>query len=160
APLLGHLLHLLERLGAALSDGREWRLVAEHDLPDAAEVWRLLLAEAPDLVGELALLPVVLEDLPRLFVEGAGSDRAGSQSMVENLLQSSPASAAAIDVACGVLDEIAAEWPVGRALRVLQLGADPGTTRRFLNRVAASGVAFSYLATNPLPEQAGRLEFA
>src|SRR5260221_3010590 len=80
--------------------------------------------------------------------------------MHEHLLQSSPASAAGIDVVGRSLGEIAARWPAGRRLRVLELGASAGTTRRFLNGLATSGVAFSYVATNPEPEQAGRLEFA
>jgi len=76
------------------------------------------------------------------------------------LLHGSPVSAAGIDLACDALGEIAARWPAGRPLRVLEIGADGGATRRFLDRLAQSATAFSYTATAPDPEQTSRLGFA
>ncbi len=77
--------------------------------------------------------------------------------MVEHLLHGSPVSAAGIDLVCNALVEVAARWPASRRLRVLELGADGGATRRLLDHLAQSGVALSYQATNPDPEQASRL---
>ena len=48
APLFGHLLDLLRRFAVASEDDRRWRITLTHDLPEIGEVWRLLLAEAPD----------------------------------------------------------------------------------------------------------------
>ena len=50
------LLRSLEGLGGAVEVDGGWRIEAETDLPDPSEIWRLLLAEAPDLVAELALV--------------------------------------------------------------------------------------------------------
>src|SRR5947207_1732773 len=64
ARFFAQLLYLLARFGAAHETGQGWRIVADHDLPEIAEVWRLLLAEAPELVAELALVPAAAEELP------------------------------------------------------------------------------------------------
>ena len=111
----------------------------ENDLPEIGEVWRLLLAEAPDLVAELALIAAAAEDLPRLLADGPRPADSAPLPMIEHLLHGSPVSAAGIDLACDALGEIAARWPAGRPLRVLEIGADGGATRRLLDRLAQSG---------------------
>src|SRR5579875_1471452 len=73
--------------------------------------------------------------------------------------KSSPASAAGIDLLCAVLGEIAAAWPRGRPLRLLELGAGGGATRRLLECLTQAGIPFSYLATTADAEQASRLSF-
>jgi NADPH:quinone reductase-like Zn-dependent oxidoreductase/acyl carrier protein/SAM-dependent methyltransferase len=80
--------------------------------------------------------------------------------MIEHLLQASPASAAVIDVVRTTLAEIAAAWPAGRPLRVLEIGANGPVTRRILENLAQSGAAFVYQATHTDPEQASRLAVA
>jgi phthiocerol/phenolphthiocerol synthesis type-I polyketide synthase C len=157
--LFGYLLRLLQRFGVASEDDLVWRLAGSGDLPDIAEVWRLLLAEAPELVAELALVGAAAEEMPRLLVGGPRQTETSPLSMVEHLLHGSPVSAAGIDLVCATLSEIAAHWPQGRPLRVLELGADGGATRRLLDHLAQSGVALAYRATNPDQEQAARLGF-
>ena len=56
APLFESLLGLLERFGAASQADRVWPIDRKSDLPAVSEVWRLLLAEQPELVAELALI--------------------------------------------------------------------------------------------------------
>ncbi|HEV8679855.1 MAG TPA: zinc-binding dehydrogenase, partial [Stellaceae bacterium] len=157
AALLECHLRLLTRFSAASEEDGMWRVVGSNDLPDVAEVWRLLLAEAPELVAELALVAAAAEETPRLLAEGLRQAETSPLPMVEHLLHGSPVSAAGIDVISGALGEIAARWPQGRALRVLELGADGGATRRLLDQLAQSGVALAYRATNPDAEQAARL---
>ena len=160
AALLRCLLLLLVRFGAASEEEGVWRVAASSELPEIAEVWRLLLAEAPELVAELALVAAAAEEMPRLLADGPRQQPETSPlPMVEHLLHGSPVSAAGIDLVCGALGEIAARWPQGRQLRVLELGADGGATRRLLDHLAQSGVALAYQATNPDPEQAARLGF-
>src|SRR5216684_182032 len=157
--LFEYLLRLLTRFGAASEAGRVWRIAQANDLPDIAEVWRLLLAEAPKLVAELALIAALAEEMPRLLADGPRQADASPVPMVEHLLHGSPVSAAGIDLVCAVLGKIAARWPKGRRLRVLEVGADGGATRRLLEHLAQSGVALAYRATNPDQEQAARLGF-
>ncbi len=159
AALFEYLLRLLTRFGAASEAGGVWRLAEANDLPDIAEVWRLLLAEAPKLVAELALIAALAEEMPRLLADGPRPADASPVPMVEHLLHGSPVSAAGIDLVCAVLGKIAAQWPKGRRLRVLEVGADGGATRRLLEHLAQSGVALAYRATNPDQEQAARLGF-
>ena len=159
AVLFEYLLRLLTRFGAASEVGLVWRLAEANDLPDIAEVWRLLLAEAPKLVAELALVAALAEELPRLLADGPRPVDTSPVPMVEHLLHGSPVSAAGIDLVGAALGEIAARWPRGRRLRVLEIGADGGATRRVLDRLAQSDVALAYRATSPDPEVAARLGF-
>ncbi len=154
------LLQSLERLGAAVRHDAGWRLQPSDDLPEASEVWRLLLAEAPDLVAELALAAAAMHDLAGVLADGPKPPDARLGPMLEHLLQASPASAVGVDCLCDALGCIAATWPRGRPLRVIEIGAGGGgATRRMLDRLAQSGVAAVYLATSPDPEQAARLSF-
>jgi acyl transferase domain-containing protein/NADPH:quinone reductase-like Zn-dependent oxidoreductase/NAD(P)-dependent dehydrogenase (short-subunit alcohol dehydrogenase family)/acyl carrier protein len=153
-------LRLLERFGAAAEAGSEWRIKGTADLPDAEEVWRLLLADAPDLVAELALTAAAVDSLPKTLAGGPRPSDAPLAAMTEHLLHASPATAANLGLLCDALQEIAANWPRGRPLRILELGAIAGgATRRVLDRLAQSGAPFSYLATSDDPEQSARLSF-
>jgi NADPH:quinone reductase-like Zn-dependent oxidoreductase/acyl carrier protein len=154
------LLRVLERFGAATEVEAQWRLQPSSDLPEPQEVWRLLLADAPDLVAELALIAAALEALPRVLREGPNEPSVPIPPMVEHLLQGSPASAASVDFLCDALHEIASEWPKGRPLRILELGAVGGAaTRRVLERLASFNVGLIYVATSREPDQAARLSF-
>ena len=159
--LAEYLLHLLEGFGAASQIGFEWRLENSSVLPDIAEVWRLLLAEAPDLVAELALTASLVGDLPRALAGNAMGAEAALSPLTEHLLHASPASAAEVSLLCDALHDLAANWPKGRPLRILEVGAvnGGGATRRVLDRLAQADVALSYLATTADPEQAARLSF-
>ncbi|HMD64079.1 MAG TPA: SDR family NAD(P)-dependent oxidoreductase [Stellaceae bacterium] len=153
-------LRLLDRFGAAAKAGSEWRIEATADLPDAEEVWRLLLADAPDLIAELALTAVAVDNLPKILAGGPRPPDTSLAPMMEHLLHASPASAASIGLLCDALQEVAANWPRGRPLRILELGAiGGGATRRVLDRLAQPGAALSYLATSGDPEQTARLSF-
>ncbi len=155
SPLLETQLRLLARFGAAEHDGGEWRLIAENDLPEADEIWRLLLAESPDLVAELGLVAAVAEDLPRLFAEGPVTRRAA----LPDPLDTSPITEAGIAFVCDALGRIAKTWPAHRPLRVLEVAAGGVATRRVLDRLAQSGVALVYTAANADPDAAARLGF-
>jgi acyl transferase domain-containing protein/acyl carrier protein/SAM-dependent methyltransferase len=155
--LIECLLAALERLGAATESEGEWRIDAASDLPNAAEIWRLLLADAPELVAELALAANALEELPKILAGGPGQAAPWLLPMAEHLLHASPAGVAGLDLLCDALHEIARTWPPDRPLRILEVGAISGTTRRVLGRLSSSGVAHTYLATSGDAEQVGRL---
>jgi phthiocerol/phenolphthiocerol synthesis type-I polyketide synthase C len=158
--LVEYLLRLLERFGVASEAVTEWRIEDVGDLPEVEEVWRLLLADAPDLVAELALIASAVENLPKTLVHGPTQPDGSLSPLVEHLLSSSPASAVGIGIVCEALRQFAAEWPKERPLRVLEIGSTGGgATRRMLDHLAQSEVALSYLATNGDPEQAARLSF-
>ena len=154
------LLRLLERFGAASEIDGEWQLEEAGALPEIDEVWRSLLADAPDLVAELALTALAAGDLAQVLGGRPEEDETALSPMAEHLLQGSPASIAEIGIVCDALHQLAASWPKGRPLRILELGATGGgATRRILDQLAQSGVAISYLATSGEAEQAARLSF-
>ncbi len=153
-------LRLLERFGAAAEMESEWQIKAGSDLPDVEDVWRLLLADAPDLVAELALVAAAVENFAKVLMGGPGALDASLNPMIDHLLHASPASAGNIGLICDALQQIGAEWPRGRLLRVLELGATGGgATRRVLDCLRQSGATLSYMATNADAEQAARLSF-
>ncbi|MBV9200451.1 MAG: acyltransferase domain-containing protein, partial [Alphaproteobacteria bacterium] len=153
-------LRLLERFGSAARVGSEWRIAAITDLPDTEGVWRLLLADAPDLVAELALTAAAVDNLPKILADGPQSTEPALASMTQHLLHASPSSSTCIGLLCDALQEIAANWPRGRPLRILELGVSGGgAIRRLLNRLGQLGVALSYVATSGDPDQTARLSF-
>ena len=117
----------------------------EGALPGFSEIWRTLLAEAPEFAGDLALLAAAAE-----------GDRPADAAAVEQLTRASPASAAGIGYLCRTLEGIAARWPKGRRLRVLEIGANGAATRRLADCLAGCGAAFAHVAAEPesaaLPE--------
>ena len=119
AALFGYLLRLLMDFGAGSESEGVWRITPANDLPEIAEVWRVLLADAPELVSELALAAAAAAELPRLLAEGLRQPETAPLPMIEHLLQGSPVSAAGIELICTALAEIAAQWPQGQPLRVL-----------------------------------------
>ena len=70
APLFEALLGLLERFGAVSQADLVWTIHRKSDLPSVPEVWRLLLAEQPELVSELALIAAAATELPGLLADG------------------------------------------------------------------------------------------
>jgi phthiocerol/phenolphthiocerol synthesis type-I polyketide synthase C len=151
------LLGLLERFGAATRIDTEWRIEPSNDLPEISEVWRLLLAEAPDLVAELASIATVVEELPEILKGGPKQSDAPLSPMVEQLLQASPASASDIELLCDALAEVASAWPKSRPLRILELGSSGGcATGRIFHRLAQSGIAIAYTAACSETEQMTR----
>ena len=157
AALFGGLLRLLERFGAARSAGPVWRIAANNDLPEMADVWRLLLAETPELVAELALVAAAAADLARFLAEGPRPPEKAIAATIGHLLSGSPAAAAGIDLVSRLLAEIAARWPKGRPLRLLEIGAQASPPWQFLDRLAASGAALTYRATSPDAAEAAGL---
>ena len=157
AALFGALLRVLAAVDAATQTGLQWSIAGDTELPEISEIWRLLLAETPDLVAELALIAAAAAELPQLLADGPRPVETAPVPMVEHLLHGSPGGAAGIDLVCATLGEIAASWPPRRPLRVLEIGADGGATRRLLDRLAQSDVAFAYTATSPDPDPAARL---
>jgi hypothetical protein len=138
-PLFEYLLRLLERFDAAEECETGWRLADDHDLPDVAEIWRLLLAEAPELVAELALLATAAEELPALLRDGLRRFEPAPLPMAEHLVQASPVSVAAFEHIRETLAEIGAAWLADWPLRVLEIGADSAVTPRLIEALAQTG---------------------
>jgi phthiocerol/phenolphthiocerol synthesis type-I polyketide synthase C len=133
-PLLG----LLQRFG-------------EADLPDSGDLWRSLLADYPEMVNELALVAVL--------GDGAYTFDAASPQ-VAALRRASPPVAAGRAVITAALDEIGAQWPRDRPLRIRELG-----TTQLCDRLHRSGISAMRVGENEpcdlaLCVEAGALDVA
>lgn len=125
------------------------RLLPDNALPDAAEIWRSVLAEQPALALDLAWIAEAAERLPDAL-HGRTRDPAPPPAQGEGMARLAEALAAAVGA-------LAAAWPETRPLRILEVGAAGGVlARRVLARLAPMGRALVYVAAGegrvPLPE--------
>ncbi len=98
------------------------RRFSETELPDAGDLWRLLLADHPEMVTELALAAALREELPAMLRDG-GLRFDAPPLLVAALRQTAPAAIAAKAIIAAVLDEISEHWPCDRPLRICEFGA-------------------------------------
>ncbi|MBP0466978.1 type I polyketide synthase, partial [Roseomonas sp. PWR1] len=147
----------LAAAGLAESAEGGWRIADDQPLPPAEGIWRAVLAEQPDLALDMAWLAHAAEGLPHVL---AGEARAAAPPPVEagGFVRLATVLEAAIA-------RIAADWPLGRPLRVLELGAGGPLTRRAVAALAASGRHIVYRAAGEAragatPPLADRIDFA
>ena len=135
------LLRALAEDGLAEPTPAGWRLAPEGELPPPAEIWQTVLAEAPTLAHELAWLAHAAERLPAALGGAAPSERllpAPEAAGFERLAA----------VLARAVATLAAAWPAGRPLRVLEVGTQGGAlTRALLAVLEASGKPVRYVAT-------------
>ena len=127
APLLQRLVDMLEEDGAAERDGAQWKLNGAPTLAGAEEIWRLVLADFPACLPEAAAggraglhLPGVLRgecDPADLIAPPKGVATA------EHLFEASPILWMSRYALGETLAAIVADWPAGRRLRILEVGA-------------------------------------
>lgn len=155
APLFGSLLVLLERHGVASRTKQGWHIAAEMDLPQPELIWRTVVEGAPKLGVELALAATASVSLPQIL---GGGIAALTPTLVDQFLYSSPAGDQALHALSDRVLALAAEWPTGRPLRILEIGAGRGAvTRRLLRSVEAWTGTLTYLVSDPDPDVVGYL---
>ena len=149
---------MLERHGLATDAADGWRLSATNDLGDAASIWRTVLEEEPELGADLALAAAAAEALPRVFREGLAAAPPPSAALLEQVLYDSPAGRRATEALLAGVASVAAQWPRGRRLRILEIGAGGGVfSRRLLRQLKAWPGRATYVAADPDPDAVGRL---
>ena len=87
---------------------------ADIELPDVGELWRLLLADHPEMIAELALAAML---------RGGESPVEPASALVAALRRTSPPAVAGRAAIAAALDEIARQWPRDRPLRIREIGA-------------------------------------
>ena len=140
APLLQRLVEMLEEDGVAERQGAQWKLNGAPELAGPEEIWRLLLADFPACLPEAVAggraglhLPGVLRG------ERDASDVLASAKGVaveEHLFEASPILWMSSYALGEALAAVLAEWPAGRRLRILEIGAGAmGTSAELLSMV-------------------------
>jgi acyl transferase domain-containing protein/NADPH:quinone reductase-like Zn-dependent oxidoreductase/acyl carrier protein len=115
------------------------RLLPDHALPDADEIWRSVLAEQPGLALDLAWIAEASARLPEAL-RGTRRDPAPPPAQGEGFARLADALAAAVGA-------LAAAWPETRPLRILEVGTAGGVlARRVLARLAPLGRTVVYVA--------------
>jgi acyl transferase domain-containing protein/NADPH:quinone reductase-like Zn-dependent oxidoreductase/acyl carrier protein/SAM-dependent methyltransferase len=156
AAFLDWTLRLLERHGIACETGEGWSLSIESDLPDADSIWRTLVDDAPELSAELALAGAL--DIPKLLRKGFDNTIL-APALIDHMLNASPSGQQALAALCDIVADMARRWPPGRQLRILEVGAGAGAlTRRLLRQLGGWAGTLVYVATDPDPNMAQRLE--
>jgi acyl transferase domain-containing protein len=158
APVAAHLLDLLSTCGAARDADGAWHIDESADLPEPDLIWRSILAEGQALTAELALAATAAEALPAFLRSGSQAAAMLPPPMVEHLLYASPAGRLVVDELRGAVIAVAAGWPTGRPLRILEIGAGSGMlSRSMLDALDGWAGTLSYVATDRDPRQAERL---
>ena len=160
-PFLQRLVLLLEEDGMVERDGSQWRLTGTSELTSPEEIWRLVLADFPVYLPESVIagraglhLSGVLKgerDAAEILspTKGAGT--------TEYLLDSSPTLRIGHYAACEALAAIIADWPAGRRIRILEIGAGAmGLSAELLSQATAERC--DYVFTSPNPELRSRAE--
>jgi acyl transferase domain-containing protein/acyl carrier protein len=155
APLMGWLLLLLARHGLATEGDGGWSLSAEAGLPEPDVLWRTLIADAPELTAELALAGSAdLQGMLRTGFDGVKL----SAPLVDQMLYGSPPGEQTLSALSDAVMAIADDWPAGRPLRILEVGAGSGAlTRRLLNRLTHWCGTLKYVASDRDAHMAQRL---
>jgi acyl transferase domain-containing protein/acyl carrier protein len=157
-PLAQALLEVAERHEGALAEDGTWRLLADAALPDAGEIWRSLLADQPEMVGDLALFASATETLGRVLRDGLEAADFQASAILDHFLYASPAGVRALEGLSAAIAALAAQWPAGRPLRILEIGARTGiVASTLLRHIDTLPVALTYLATDPNADLAAQL---
>ena len=140
APLLHRLVEVLEEDGVAERQGAHWKLNGAPELAGPEEIWRLVLADFPGCLPEaVAGGRAGLHLSGVLRGEREASDilaSAKGMSVAEHLFESSPILSMSRYALREALAAILAEWPAGRRLRILEVGAGAmGTSAELLSMV-------------------------
>ena len=150
AALLHTALGWLEQDGMATVDGGTWTLAESDDGPEAAEIWRSVLADAPTAVAEAALIGTIGQALPAILKNGPAALPRGLGPLTRQMLVGSPTGRAVIDTLADSLADLATSWPANRTFRVLELGAAAdGTTPAVVRALARTGREIDYVAAVP-----------
>jgi acyl transferase domain-containing protein/NADPH:quinone reductase-like Zn-dependent oxidoreductase/acyl carrier protein len=135
--------------GAAEAGPGSFRLIPDAALPPAAEIWRSVLAERPELALDLAWIADAAERVPEAL---RGAARPAAPPPLAGAAFGRLAETLAAAVA-----GFAAAWPENQPLRILEVGAAGDLlARRVLAKLAPLGRWVRYVAAGesrtPLPE--------
>ncbi len=154
--LNGLLLHL-EQGGLAHRDQGRW-VLDPADLPDPNEIWRLMMADYPDLVTELALVGEAVAALAHSLANGTDAAPQWNDVLIDEFLHGGPVGRRAVEAIADQVRTIVSTWPVDRPLRILEIGARSGAVMRAVTRALREDQGrFTYLVTDPSEKSVDRL---
>lgn len=131
--------------GVLVRDGDDVRVADGEGLPEPDLILRTLLNEAPDAVAEVSLLAAAGDGLRETLRSGVAPTPAGA--LLDQIFTVSPTARFAAERLTDSVVRLIGGAAIGRAVRVLELGAGRGTlTRALLSRLSDMGVEADYIA--------------
>ncbi|HEV2983902.1 MAG TPA: type I polyketide synthase, partial [Vicinamibacterales bacterium] len=158
-PLFERLLGLLHDHGHADAIGESWRISRKTGLPGASDILRTVVSEHPARVAESVLGARAAALLPRVLSQGLSADSPYATATLLHFGSASPAARGLIEGVTALVNELVAEWPADRPLRILEIGAGSGALTRRLAACAGDG-RITLAATDADAVAAERLRFA
>ena len=152
-PLLQRLVNMLVEDGTAERDGAQWKLNGAPELAGPEEIWRLVLADFPACLPEAVAGGRAGLHLSRVL--RGECDSAEILAPVkgiaagEFLLEASPILRMSRYALVEALAAIVADWPAGRRLRILEVGAGSmSLSAELLSLVPAERCNYAFTSPN------------
>lgn len=118
------------------------RLPASFDLPELSDILATIAADHPAWIADVVLAGRAAELSRSLAAGDADSAAAGpafATATLDHLTTHAPRARQHVDAVSGAVASIAANWPVGRPLRILELGPGGGALTRALVPFVSGG---------------------
>ncbi|GLS45765.1 type I polyketide synthase [Methylobacterium brachythecii] len=124
-PWLLNALQALESSGLASHDGKAWRVRGDVTLPRPEEIMRWIAADHPELSAELVLIADVTALVGRLLAGSPATGASLPQAALDAFVMRSATARASAEVIARVVETARDALPRDRALRILQVGFGP-----------------------------------
>lgn len=153
--LLDRMLSMLAEDGFLKQNGREWEVCGIPTVTDPEPQWKALLEKYPLFDGELMLtgrcarqlteaLRGEVDPLQLLFP-------GGSLSEIEKVYKDSPSARGYNSLIQAAVSELLEDYPAGRKLRILEIGAGTGgTSSHLLPHMPANHTVYTFTDISPL----------
>jgi len=164
ARLLQRMLAILAEDGVLARDGSGWQVLRAPDPLEPEALAARLLARHPNCDAELVLTQRCGRELASVL-RGRADPLAllfpgGSLADTERLYQNSPPARTYNALIAETVRALAAAWPVGRRLRVLEIGAGTGSTTAWVLPGLPADVDYTFTDVSPLFLNRAREKFA
>ncbi|MFD2264877.1 SDR family NAD(P)-dependent oxidoreductase [Lacibacterium aquatile] len=148
-PLLHRLLRIAQDEGLASENAPGWQLADESSLPPSDDLWRMLIGDYPDALPEILLAGRAANHLTAVLADSEQGAPKASAALTAHLAAGGATRRPLIDGVATTFAHILAQWPEGRPLRVLEIGAGDGAlTRRLLAAIGSRSVELTVSDAN------------
>ncbi|WP_169568011.1 type I polyketide synthase [Sneathiella limimaris] len=158
------LLNLLKEDGLLEREDDTWKLDEEAELFAASDIWRLLIADHPELLPELTMIGRTGQNLPEILSGAVLPEDLpihSETSLAKQLVEGSAYSATSDTALNSALAEFLSSLPESISVRILEFGGQNIlSTKSFLNQAPKDRLIYDFVATDSNAHHRARLEFS